>query len=48
MLVKDNWQVVQCSKCEKINKVPGVVQTTEDSYNTSTPEISYPYIVMLY
>jgi hypothetical protein len=43
MKVKDNWQLVQCTNCDKVNKIPGNIVPSDNDSNH--PDISYPYIV---
>ena len=47
MLVKEGWQLVQCSHCDKINRIPGSNgggQVGEMANNNL--EVSYPYMVL--
>jgi hypothetical protein len=50
-MVKDEWSVVQCTQCEKINKVPGTEDVNKQirlNDNLNHFDIHLPYVVRLY
>jgi hypothetical protein len=48
-MVKEEWSVVQCTNCEKINRVPGVLNDVSSQIrlndNMNHFDISLPYVV---
>jgi hypothetical protein len=47
MMVKDEWNMVQCSNCEKINRIPNVKpqSSKQEMEELNHFDISFPYVV---
>ena len=47
MMVKDEWNMVQCTNCDKINRIPNVKSESpkQDYDELNHFDISFPYVV---
>jgi hypothetical protein len=48
-MIKDNWGIIQCTNCDKINKVPGpgdeAEQQVQINNNKNHFDVYIPYVV---
>lgn len=46
-MVKDEWNIIQCTNCQKINRIPGTEQREPIKVNENTNhfDLYLPYVV---
>ena len=46
-MVKDEWSMVQCSNCDKVNRIPNVKAESpkQEMEDLNHFDISFPYVV---
>ncbi len=49
-MVKDEWNIIQCTNCQKINRIPGTEQREPIKVNENTNhfDLYLPYVVSNY
>ena len=47
LMVKDEWNIIQCTNCQKINRIPGTEQKEQIKINDNSNhfDLYLPYVV---